>query len=536
MPPRLRARPSRSPSPAVGHSLGRRRAETPATAATAAVLRRQLYLILALRCLRTASFAQPVLVVWFADVGLSPAGVLWLGSFYSALVILAEVPSGLISDRLGRRRTLHWAFLALAASLGVAALADRALWLLGASQLLKAVGSALFSGTDMALLYETLKRYKAASEVKEQVLTVESMHIFAVAVTEALFATLGGVLASSFGLQVTVALSAAPFLGSALLALLLEDDLQPRPSQSSAAAGASARRKDQAAATSSAAAWLPPPGLGWVFAGGVAVNCGTYVAATALNPLLWAAAAIPTLHFGWISACNNVVSAGSALLAPPVRRLVSAGRGSVAGSEGDGGGRVVTERLLLLLLGASSCAYAFLAASSTSAPLPRLAAAALGLQEEAAAAGLAVGGGLLLSVVRGLAWPLLGAAINSAVEDDSRRATTLSLFAGMIKVGMVCTSALLGALLGGGSGKPSADADADTAVSSAVVEARGQQEVEGAVGADGLYTACAACGLLLAALAGCGGLAMGVGGGNRSGGGASGREHKPRAESQAAMM
>ena len=86
------------------------------------MLRRQLYLILALRCLRTASFAQPVLVVWFADVGLSPAGVLWLGSFYSALVILAEVPSGLISDRLGRRRTLHWAFLALAASLGVAAL------------------------------------------------------------------------------------------------------------------------------------------------------------------------------------------------------------------------------------------------------------------------------------------------------------------------------------------------------------------------------------------------------------------------------
>jgi hypothetical protein len=41
------------------------------------------------------------------------------------------------------------------------------------------VGSALFSGTDMALLYETLKRYKAASEVKEQVLVVESMHIFA---------------------------------------------------------------------------------------------------------------------------------------------------------------------------------------------------------------------------------------------------------------------------------------------------------------------------------------------------------------------
>ena len=114
------------------------RGEGAATAAPA--LRRQLFLILALRCLRTASFAQPVLVVWFAAVGVSPAGVLWLSSAYSALVILAEVPSGVISDGLGRRRTLLWAFVALSGSFGAAALADRAhhrrrVWLIDESQL-----------------------------------------------------------------------------------------------------------------------------------------------------------------------------------------------------------------------------------------------------------------------------------------------------------------------------------------------------------------------------------------------------------------
>ena len=176
------------------------RGEGAATAAPA--LRRQLFLILALRCLRTASFAQPVLVVWFAAVGVSPAGVLWLSSAYSALVNLATVPSGVISDGLGRRRTLLWAFVALSGSFGAAALADRALWLLGASLVLKAVGAALFSGTDMALLYETIKRYKQASEVKEEAVAVESIHIFAVAVTEALFATIGGVMADRCGLQV----------------------------------------------------------------------------------------------------------------------------------------------------------------------------------------------------------------------------------------------------------------------------------------------------------------------------------------------
>lgn len=462
-------------------------------------LRRQLYLILALRCMRTASFAQPVLVVWFSDVGLSPAGVLWLGSLYSALVILAELPSGLISDRLGRRRTLHWAFMSLAASLAVAAVADRALWLLGVSQLLKAVGSALFSGTDMALLYETLKRYKAAAEVKEEVLAVESMHIFAVAITEALFASIGGVLADTFGVQATVVASVAPFLGSAALALWLEDDAHRLGSDAS-------HRSRKEAASSESASWMPPSGLQWVFIGGVAVNCATYVAATALNPLLWAAAGIPTLHFGWISGSNNVVSAASALLAPPLRRLVSSsGVGTVAaGGAPERKGEAVMEKLLVLLLGAASCAYAVLASASSSASFPRIVAATVGLSTEVTAAGLAVCGGFVLSVVRGLAWPLLGAAINSAVEDDKRRATTLSLFAGMIKVGMVCTSALLAALLDVGGEQH--ETQGGDSYPSAVEGARSIDEDD--LAASGVHLACATCGVILATLAGGGGFAL----------------------------
>lgn len=471
---------------------------TSGAAPPAVELRRQLYLILALRCMRTASFAQPVLVVWFSDVGLSPAGVLWLGSLYSALVILAEVPSGLISDCLGRRRTLHWAFIALAASLAAAAVADRAFWLLGVSQLLKAVGSALFSGTDMALLYETLKRYKAVSEVKEEVLAVESMHIFAVAITEALFASLGGVMADAFGVQVTVAASVVPFVGSAVLALRLEDD------SARLRADASASRRNQKE-NAPRRAWLPPTGLHWVFVGGVAVNCGTYVAATALNPLLWAAAGIHTLHFGWISGCNNLVAAASALLAPPLRRFVSSSSvGTAQASAALGLGEVVMERLLLLLLGASSCAYAVLASASTSSTFPRFAAAAIGLSTETTAASLAVAGGFMLSVVRGLAWPLLGAAINGAVEDDTKRATTLSLFAGMIKVGMVCTSAILGVLLdvqAAQQGIRGGDSDP--------LEVRAARGIdEDRLDASGVYLACFTCGVVLATLAAGGSAAL----------------------------
>eukprot|EP01045_Picozoa_sp_COSAG04_P002442 COSAG04_NODE_89_length_27118_cov_11.171176_14_plen_525_part_00 len=468
-------------------------------AAAAPALRRQLFLILALRCLRTASFAQPVLVVWFAAVGVSPAGVLWLSSAYSALVILAEVPSGVISDGLGRRRTLLWAFVALSGSFGAAALADRALWLLGASLVLKAVGAALFSGTDMALLYETIKRYKQASEVKEEAVAVESIHIFAVAVTEALFATIGGVMADRCGLQVRQHPSAGvsptiihrfwssrrrwgslccrsrPVRGSRCCSRMTRWLPAPTPAHLPLAGGGLATALGYprpALVACSQAVWcVPMPALCCPFpcsstSGsapcGQGVNCATYVAATALNPLLWRAGGLPTVHFGWLSASNNLVSAATSLAAP----LLSRAAASLTGAKAQAGSVEVMERVLLGLLAVSALAYALMSGSARSLGGP-------------AGVGAMVGGGLVLSAVRGVCWPLLGTAINGAVrcpprllphdsgqraraypqvEDDSKRATTLSLFAGMIKVATVCATSALGLLLDLGDGGATAAA------------------------------------------------------------------------------
>lgn len=106
---------------------------------------RRLQTILAVRCLRTANFAQPVLVVWYTRVGVSAAGVLWLASFYSTAVILAELPSGVVSDTLGRARTLRWAFLALGSSLVITSYAEEdPTWLLGLSMLLRAAGLRMY--------------------------------------------------------------------------------------------------------------------------------------------------------------------------------------------------------------------------------------------------------------------------------------------------------------------------------------------------------------------------------------------------------
>eukprot|EP00957_Ditylum_brightwellii_P013932 1051173-Ditylum_brightwellii.AAC.1 len=60
---------------------------------------------------------------------------------------------------------------------------------------------------------------------------------------------------------------------------------------------------------------------------------------------------------------------------------------------------------------------------------------------------IAVAGSMVMSSVRGLAWPVLGSAINGAIDDNSLRATALSLFAGMIKAGMIVTGLVLGMVL-----------------------------------------------------------------------------------------
>lgn len=519
-----------------------------ATTSPALIMRRQLILLLLIRCVRTAHLAQPILVPYYSSssVGLSAHSVLWLGSLYSFFVIVAEMPSGYASDKLGRRRTLHLAFLGLGSSLALTSLAGAssvagatAWWILASSQLLRAIGSALFSGTDMALLYETLKRYKSVAEADKKVLNIESKHVFLTTITEAAFSGLGGVSSEFLGLRPTVAASALPFFGGAALCLMLEDDspskgsaeesieksvaeksapydAAPNPREDSSMSEAKLARKPSVIPMRTSALTLPvaPPSTGAkpspqqsepppsppshhfsinpkirrIFIIGVALNCGTYVAATALNPLLWSSAGIPTMHFGWIGSVNGVVSAGSALMAPSLRRLLSSGC--------EGG--TATERLLFLLVAMSAVAFGLMSLSARAAETALVipATATLGSSPSPfsldpstfAAVVPAIGGSVLLSAVRGLAWPVLGSAINAAIAENSSRATTLSIFAGAVKAGMVATSFILGTIIGNKESR-----------------AGMTSEGEGASIVPGLSKACATCGASLA----CVGLWMG---------------------------
>lgn len=450
-------------------------------------LQRQLSLLALIRCLRTAHLAPPPIVVPFYQNSchLEASTILWLGSWYSALAAICEMPSGLLSDVLGRKLTLQLAFLGMGACWIVtygSSLSSSSsmivIWL-GLAQLLRALGSSLYSGTDMALLYELLKKHrKQQQQTKQQskqnssrkrdggndlALKLESRQVVLSTITEAVVAAFGGLLSRSYGESTVVLLSAVPSLAGAMICFGLEetasivDDRTKKEEENSFSppTQSDGDEKSQSThppnATSSPPPIPPPmkierrrssrivntltqPSLHVIFGVGVVLNCGTYVASTALNPLLWQQVGISNFAGGFLQATNSGMTALGALAAPTLKRNCSVISRKALRSDDDG-----TYGLLLLLLSTSTLAYGLMTWNAF-ATTPAFLISWIHTSST-------IGASWLLSLVRGLAWPVLGSALNSAIGDNGTRATVLSLFAGAIKIGMVFTGFALGSIL-----------------------------------------------------------------------------------------
>lgn len=94
---------------------------------------------------------------------LSLGQVIQLSAVYYLSVFILEVPSGYFSDRIGRRTTLMLAACALLASY-CCFIVGANFWWFATGQFLLAMGIAMQSGTDTALLYDSLKALGRESE------------------------------------------------------------------------------------------------------------------------------------------------------------------------------------------------------------------------------------------------------------------------------------------------------------------------------------------------------------------------------------
>ncbi|MBN1758436.1 MAG: MFS transporter [Chitinispirillaceae bacterium] len=101
----------------------------------------------------------PVIVPFYKAHGMSATRILTIQAAFSLSQLVFEIPSGYLSDVIGRRRTLILAAAFMITGIGLYTVSDGFWWFIAAETILGAAG-ALRSGTDSALLYDHLKNIR----------------------------------------------------------------------------------------------------------------------------------------------------------------------------------------------------------------------------------------------------------------------------------------------------------------------------------------------------------------------------------------
>lgn len=144
-----------------------------------------------MRAVKNFMVMMPVIVLFFQENGLSMKEVLMLQTIFSVAVLSFEIPSGYFSDRLGRKKSiiLGWSFIFLG-FIGYSLAGDFLGFLF--AELALGLGYSFISGTDSALLYDTLLELGREKEYKK----IEGRSFSIALVSSGTASVLGGFLAT----------------------------------------------------------------------------------------------------------------------------------------------------------------------------------------------------------------------------------------------------------------------------------------------------------------------------------------------------
>ncbi len=162
-------------------------------------------------------FQTAYLIIFFSQI---------LGSYTAGMSILAvenitsavmDVPTGFISDRMGRKITLALGSVCSAVGVGCYAVADNSLWLL-VGAFLSGLSTCLFNGNNNALLYETLKAEGLETEFHHYQGRTSSMFQLALGIS-----ALCSSLMTSHGLRFIFILGIIPQVLAVFVSFLFQD-------------------------------------------------------------------------------------------------------------------------------------------------------------------------------------------------------------------------------------------------------------------------------------------------------------------------
>ena len=99
--------------------------------------------------------AMPIIVLFFQEHGLTITQVMILQSIYSLAVAIFEIPSGYIADIFGRKKTIVLSTIFTFIGYVIFSLYG-GFYSFAIAQILVGIGGSLMSGSDSALIYDTL--------------------------------------------------------------------------------------------------------------------------------------------------------------------------------------------------------------------------------------------------------------------------------------------------------------------------------------------------------------------------------------------
>lgn len=150
--------------------------------------------------------------LYWEQRGMTIPMVVYAEIIYALTVVLLEVPSGMLSDKWGRKNMLVLSAILVCCEFLIL-LSATEFWHFGLAVFLAGIGRSASSGTENALLYETLQCQGEAASFEKRLGRLNACDF----VSAMLAALCGSLLASPFGLELNYWIS----LGSALAALLL---------------------------------------------------------------------------------------------------------------------------------------------------------------------------------------------------------------------------------------------------------------------------------------------------------------------------
>jgi MFS family permease len=134
--------------------------------------------------------AMPIIVLFFQEHGLSLTEVMILQAIYSLSVALFEIPSGYIADLFGRKQTIALSTVFSFAGYLVFSFYG-GFYAFAIAQILVGIGGSLMSGSDSAIIYDTLLETSSKTSYTE----IEGRNYAIGNFSEAFAGILGGFLA-----------------------------------------------------------------------------------------------------------------------------------------------------------------------------------------------------------------------------------------------------------------------------------------------------------------------------------------------------